>query len=171
MSPKKLALLRSRRGYTLIEVMLVVAIIGIISTVGPLMMTQLQNFYLMTTARNEIERDARSSLDIMNRMIRQAKDGTILIDTPSSGGPYSRIRFNLIDGRYCEFHQSGSQLVEVLGTTTSTISKNLVYIAFTFPHSDDPSIVSVSMTMGKAIQLGRVKVLELTIQKVRVMNS
>jgi prepilin-type N-terminal cleavage/methylation domain-containing protein len=167
----RLRALRSRRGYTLVELMLVVAILGIVSTVGPVMMTQLQNFYLMTTARNEIERDARSSLDIMNRMIRQAKDGTIVVDQPTSGGPYSRIRFTLVDGRYCEFRQSGSSLIQQLQGTTSTVSKNLVYIAFTFPHSDDPTIVSVSLTMGKAIQLGRIKVLELTIQKVRVMNS
>jgi hypothetical protein len=52
----------------------------------------------------------------------------------------------------------------------SILSKNLVYIAFTFPHTDDPTIVSVSLTMGKSIQLGKKKVLELTIQKVRVMN-
>jgi hypothetical protein len=69
-----------------------------------------------------------------------------------------------------EFRQSGSSLIQVNGGTTSTISKNLVYIAFTFPRSDDPSIVSISITMGKSIELGRRKVLELTIQQVRVMN-
>ena len=35
---------------------------------------------------------------------------------------------------------------------------------------DDNTIISVSITMTKAIQLGRRKVLELTIQKVRIMN-
>lgn len=161
---------RQRLGYTLTEMMIVVAIMGIVSSTGPLLLTQLQNFYLMTTARNEIERDARASLDTINRYLRQARDSTIVIDTPSGQGPYSRIRFTHIDGRSMEFRQSGANLMQVIGNNTSTISRNVVYIAFTFPRTDDPTIVSVSMTMGKSIQLGRRKVLELTIQKVRVMN-
>lgn len=161
---------RARAGYSLTELMMVVAIIGVVASVGPLLMIQLQNFYLMTTARNEIERDARSSLDTINRHLRQAVYGTIVIDTPSGQGPYSRIRFRHVDGRNMEFSQSGTSLVQAIGATRSTMTKNLVYVAFTFPRTDDPTIVSVSMTMGKAIQLGRRKVLELTIQKVRVMN-
>lgn len=160
----------NRKGYTLTETMLVVAIVGILATVGPTMMTQLQNFFLMTTARNEIQRDARNTLDFMNRMVRQARYGTIVVDTPAGQGPYSRIRFMHVDGRYMEFRQSGSSLIAKINNSESTLSKNLVYIAFTFPRIDDPTIVSVSLTMGKSIQLGRVKVLELTIQKVRVMN-
>lgn len=161
---------RSQYGYTLVELLLVVAIVGIISSVGPLMLTQLQNFYLMTTARSEIERDARNSLDLINRMLRQGVDGTIVIDTPSSQGPYSRIRFRHVDGRYIEFRQSGNNLISVIDSNSSTVSSNLVYLAFTVPRTDNPTIISVSMTMGKAIQLGRRKVLELTIQQVRVMN-
>lgn len=162
--------LKSRRGYTLTELMIVVAIVGTVSTIGPALLTQLQNFYLMTTARTEIERDARAALDIVNRNLRQAVGGTIVIDTPSSQGPYSRIRFRHVDGRYMEFRQSGSNLIAVIDSNQSIITKNLVYIAFTFPRTDNPTIVSVSLTMGKAIQLGRRKVLELTIQQVRVMN-
>ena len=161
---------RNARGYTLTELMIVVAILGIISSVGPVLLKNLQNFYLLTTARNEIERDARNSLDTMNRFIRQGVDGTMIIDTPSGQGPYSRIRFRHADGRYIEFHQNGSQLVEVVNSNQSVLTNNLVYIAFTFPRSDNPSIVSVSMTTGRAIQLGQRKVLELTIQQVRVMN-
>lgn len=161
---------RPKSGFTFVELMIVVAILGVVSSVGPLLMTQMQNFFLMTTARNEIERDARAGLDTMNRHIRQAVDGTITIDTPSGQGPYSRIRFKHVDGRYMEFHQNGNQLVQMIGSNQSIISRNLVYIAFTFPRTDNPTIVSVSLTMGKSIQLGRVKVLELTIQQVRVMN-
>lgn len=157
-------------GYTLTEMLMVVAIVGIISSVGPLLLTNLQNFYLMTTARADIQRDARVALDTINRALRQAQYDTVTIDTPSSQGPYSRIRFKHVDGRYMEFRQDGNQLVQVSSITTSVVSKNLVYIAFTYPRTDDPTIISVSMTMGKSIQLGRRKVLELTIQKIRVMN-
>jgi len=162
--------LRSRAGFTLTEVMMVVAIIGILATTVPTMVIQMQNFFLMTSARYEIQRDARTTLDTVNRYLRQAVASTVIMDTPTGQGPFSRIRFRHIDGRYMEFRQQGSNLIQVIGTATSKVSTNLIYIAFTYPHTDDTSIISVSITMGKSIQLGRRKVLELTIQKVRVMN-
>jgi prepilin-type N-terminal cleavage/methylation domain-containing protein len=162
--------LLSRRGYTMTEMMMVVAIVGILASVGPTLLIGMQNFFLMTSARYEVQRDARATLDTVNRYLRQAVASTMVIDTPASQGPYSRIRFKHVDGRYMEFRQSGNELIQVIDNRTSTITKNLAYIAFTFPRTDDPSIVSVSITMSKNIQLGRRKVLELTIQKIRVMN-
>lgn len=162
--------LKSRLGYTVTELMMVVAIIGILATVTPTMLIQMQNFFLMTSARYEIQRDARTTLDTVNRYMRQAVATTVVMDTPAGQGPFSRIRFRHVDGRYMEFRQEGSKLIQVIDTAQSVVSSNLIYIAFTYPHTDDISIVSVSITMGKNIQLGRRKVLELTIQKIRVMN-
>lgn len=159
-----------RRGYSLTEMMLVVAIIGAVAMVAPRLLIQLQNFYLMTTARSEIQRDARAALDIINRFLRQAQYRSIVIDTPSGQGPYSRIRFSHVDGRSFSFYQSGRDLIQESDGKTTTIARNLIYIAFTFPRSDYPRLVSVSVTMGRSIQLGRRKELELTIQKIRVMN-
>jgi len=163
-------MVRDKRGYTLVEVMLVVAIMGTLASVGPRMLIQLQNFYMLTTARGEIQRDARASLDIINRFLRQAKSRTIHIDSPSGQGPYSRIRFVHYDDRYISFEQQGSDLIQTIDGNSTTIATNLVYIAFTFPRSDHPKLVSVSITMGKTIYLGQQKELELTIQKIRVMN-
>lgn len=159
-----------RRGYTMTEMMMVVAIVGILASVGPTLLIGLQNFFLMTSARYEVQRDARATLDTVNRYLRQAVASTIIIDTPGGQGPYSRVRFKHVDGRYMEFRQNGNQLIQQIENRESTVTQNLAYIAFTFPRTDDPSILSVSITMSKNIQLGRRKVLELTIQKVRVMN-
>ncbi|MFA5138593.1 MAG: prepilin-type N-terminal cleavage/methylation domain-containing protein [Elusimicrobiota bacterium] len=162
--------LRDRRGYSAAELMIVVAIVGILAMIGPELMMKMQNFYMLTTARAEIQRDARATLDLVNRFLRQAKYNTIQIDTPSGQGPYSRIRFEHIDGTSYEFRQDGANLVQTEGGRTTIIAKNIVYIAFTFPRSDYPRLVSVSITTGKNIQLGQRKELELTVQKIRVMN-
>ncbi|MDE2492091.1 MAG: prepilin-type N-terminal cleavage/methylation domain-containing protein [Elusimicrobia bacterium] len=167
---------RARAGYTLTEMMVVVAILGVLALVGPSLMVGLQNFFLMTGARNEVQRDARASLDTINRFLRQASANSIVIDTPSGGAPYSRISFTLPDGRQMTFYQAGNKLMQTVvspggATSTSTLSQDLIYIAFTYPRTDDPTIVSVAITMGRNIQLGRRKVLELTIQKVRIMNA
>lgn len=157
-------------GFTMLEGMLVTAIIGVVVMVGPRLMIQLQNFYLLTTARQEIQRDARASISVINRFLRQAKHQSITIDSDTGQGPYSRIRFTHVDGRGFTFAQNGAQLLQTVNGNVTILSRNLVYVAFTFPRSDDPTLVSVSMTMGKNIQLGQRKALELTIQKIRVMN-
>ena len=161
---------RRARGWTLTEMMIAVAITGIIALVGPPIMIQMQRFYLQSDARTSIQRDARASLDIMNRFLREAKSSSIVIDTPAGGSPYSRITFTTVDGNYHQFYQQGSSLIQVNGINVNTLSKNLEFIAFTFPRTDDSTIVSVSMTMQKSTYQGGSKALELTIQKVRVMN-
>ena len=157
-------------GYSLIEIMMVVTIMGIMSLVGPQLMVQLQTFYLQTTARSEIQRDARATVDVINRFLRQAKYRTSIIDSPASQGPYSRLRFTHVDGRQFEYSQTGNQLVQKVDTKQTVLTHNLMYLAFTFPRSDYPRLVSVSITMQKQTYKSQKKVLELTVQKIRVMN-
>lgn len=169
-------ILRSRAGYTLAEMMVAVAILGILALIGPPLMIGMQNFFLMTSARTETQRDARACLSEINRFLRQAEASTVVIDSASNQGPYSRITFSLLDGRTMSFSQLGDELVQTSkssgGSTSSVVlTRNLSYIAFTYPATDDVSIISVAITMSKNIQLGKSKVLELTVQKVRIMNS
>lgn len=160
----------SRRGYTLTELMIAIAVMGTISTIGPTLMRNLQTFYLQSGARNDIERDARASLDIIDRELRQAKYSSIILDAAKGEPPFSRIRFTHVNGNNMSFYQQGGTLFMSNGTDVTKLTSNLVYIAFTFPQTDNPTIVSVAMSMGKQVQLGKRMVLELTIQKVRIMN-
>jgi prepilin-type N-terminal cleavage/methylation domain-containing protein len=161
--------LKGRGGWTLMEMMLVILIIGIIAFIGPTLMTQLVRFYQLHAAKIEIQRDARACLDVINRFTRQAKGYTISIDQVSGQPPFSRISFTTIDNQSMSFYQNGHNLYEV-GRSTTVIAQNLQYIAFTYPRSDDPTIISVAMTMEKSTYQGAFKALELSIEKVRVMN-
>ncbi len=156
-------------GMSLMETMIVVGIIGTLAATCPRLMEQAVRFYQLHQAKIEIQRDARAALDLINRFLRQAQSSTVLVDQASGQPPYSRITFTTIQGQTMSFYQSGTSLYQV-ATSTTNISQNLLYIAFTYPRTDDPTIISVALTMEKATYQGGNKALELSIQKVRIMN-
>ncbi len=161
---------RGLMGYSLPEVMIVVLITATIASVGAPLMVRVLNFWRQTVARNDIERDVRSSLDMINRFLRQADRRTVLIDQVSGQPPHSRIAFTTEKGQTLAFYQSGSKLYMKLGATTSLLSDRLGFLAFSYPRTDDVSIVSVAITMQAPTYLGGKKALQLSIAKVRIMN-
>lgn len=163
----------NKKGYTLTESLMTVAILGILGSVAAPIMVRMNNFWRQTTARNEIERDVRVALDQINRNLRQADRRTINIDQAAGQPPFSRITFNVEDGSRWQFYQDGAKLYMVKSSatvTSSLLSQRVGFIAFTYPRTDDPSIVSVAVTMQAPTYLGGKKALQLSISKVRIMN-
>lgn len=148
---------------------MVIAILGVVFMIGPQLLTQITNYYYLHNAKIEIQRDARAGLDSINRFLRQASASTVIIDQATNQPPYSRISFTTASGQKMQYYQSGTKLYQV-GLSTMAISQDLRYIAFTYPRSDDPTIISVAMTMEKSTYRGGSKALELSIEKVRIMN-
>lgn len=163
--------LKSTRGYSLAEVLVTVAILSILASVAAPLLIQMTNFWRQTTARYEIQRDARASLDRIDRFLRQAQGGTVVLDQVSGQPPYSRATFTSIQGQAISFYQTGGTLYMKLGNNVSTLSQRLGYIAFTYPRTDDTSIISVALTMQSPTYRGGKKALQLSIQKVRIMNQ
>ena len=151
------------------ELMIVAVIIGLMAMIAPNMFTQLVRFYQLHNAKVEIQRDARASLDLINRFLRQAESWTVVVDQVTNQPPYSRISFTTIEGQTMSFYQSGNTLYEVAKSTIA-LTSNVHYIAFTYPRSDDPTIISVALTMEKSTYQGMFKALELSIEKVRIMD-
>lgn len=175
------------RGYTLIEAMLVVAIVATVASLGAAAFKKTIDFYLGASARSEIQRDARTSLDLIDNFLRQAQSSTVCIDSPggacscmsgvsSTGGYWSRVCFSTIDGRKIRFYQNGAKLMvasQAPGAAnydTTMLSGNLAYLAFAFSNTQNTTLMDVSLTTQKQIQLGLKKALALSIQKVRIMN-
>lgn len=160
-----------RRGFSLTEAMMVVAILGILASVGPALILQINNFFLMSRARTAIQQEARSAMYVISRNLHQARYLTVAIDN-ATGQPYSsRINFTKQQGQTVSFYQSGRNLVMQEGSRVSILSKNIRYLAFTFPRSDDMGIISVSMTLEKATYLGRTSALHMASERVRLMNQ
>ncbi|MFA5975092.1 MAG: prepilin-type N-terminal cleavage/methylation domain-containing protein [Elusimicrobiota bacterium] len=163
-------MVKRNNGVTLTELLMVLAILGSIALLSPPMLRQATNFFILGRARLELQREARGAMYIITRELRQAQSSTITI-TQSSGQPYySQISFTNAQGKSVTVAQSGSNLTLTLGTTVSTLTRNLAYLAFTFPSSDDMTIVSVSMTLQQQIYGGAIKALHMASEKIRVMN-
>jgi uncharacterized protein (TIGR02599 family) len=158
------------RGFTLVEMMIVVAILGIIAMVVPRMITNVIKFTRLSTARIETQRMARDALSRINQSIRQGIASTVIISQETGQPPLSSITFSTSDGRTVKYYQSNNKLNFVNGTSTSTLSQDLLCIAFTYPRTDDTSILSVSITTQKDTYENGTKALQMAIEKVRIMN-
>jgi hypothetical protein len=155
--------------------MITVALIAVVMTVGPNLVQQLTHFWWMQRARINVQKNARISMDLINRNLRQATASSIVVSQRSGQPPYSWITFSVdkgtgpLIGNY-GVYQEGKYLKYMSHGTTSTLADNLRYLAFTYPRTDNAGIVSVSMTFEEATFSGYKKALQLSIEKVRVMN-
>jgi prepilin-type N-terminal cleavage/methylation domain-containing protein len=162
---------RNQSGVTLVEVMMVVVIVGIICMLAPMILKHSNQFFLLHRTKLELQREARSSISLITRNLRQAQSGTLSLDRLNTTQPYySRLRFTHVDGSAVTFYQNGKTLYGTIGNANITLTKNLRYLAFTFPRSDDMTIVSVSMTLEKGTYQTFTKALHMASEKVRVMN-
>jgi prepilin-type N-terminal cleavage/methylation domain-containing protein len=161
---------RGRAGFTMTEMLMVAAIIGILASIGSRIMLQVNRFFIMTNTRAELQREARAIMYVINRNLRQASANSVTLDRATGQPFYSRLTFTKSQGTTMTFSQNGTELVQTVAGRNSTLSKNVKYIAFTFPRSDDLSVVSVAVTLEKTIYQGRTKALHMASEKVRIMN-
>ena len=162
---------RPKAGFTLIEAMLTVAIVGIVISLSATLMIQGNRYFQLTKARADLQKEARGIMYVITREVRQAQSNTIVISRSSNSQPYySQITFTKQQGTAMVFFQNGNQLRQQWGNHTVTLSKNLQYLAFSFPRSDDMTIISVSMTLETLIYQGQQKALHMASEKVQVMD-
>ncbi|MGQ0643902.1 MAG: PulJ/GspJ family protein [Elusimicrobiota bacterium] len=163
-------LLRSARGVSLAEIMVAVAIVGIVASVGGRLMVSMTRYFQMNRARQEVQRDARTLFGLIGRDLRQAKASSVVIDQESGQPPYSRITFTKSNGRAVRCFQRGRKAYWV-DVSTRAVSDNLRYLAFSHRRTEDDDIISIAVTMEKATYQGGTKALQLAIDKVRIMNE
>lgn len=158
-----------KKGFTLVEVMISIAILGVIFSFTPNMILQIRRFFFLSDAKASLQRDARDVMYVITRRLRQARASSIVIDQLSGHPYYSRLSFSDVDGNNITYYQQGTNLFMIDGGTR-TLTKDLRYIAFSAPRSDDLGIISLSFTLEKGTYEGRTKALHMASEKVRLMN-
>lgn len=165
------------KGVTLTELMISVAIMGLLVSIVGTFMVKGVSFFRLSRARGEIQRDARVSVDLINRNLRQGQALTVnLTRYNSDQPPLSMIEFTHINGTSFRFYQLGDKFYMATmpsGEVTwreKKMADNLRNLAFTYPQSDDSNIVSTSLCFEKATYRGETKALQLSVEKIRIMN-
>jgi prepilin-type N-terminal cleavage/methylation domain-containing protein len=165
-------------GYTLPEIMIVVVIMGILSTSGAQLLLQVQRYYILAQTRASILREARAAMYVITRELREGQISTITVDQVVNQPFCSRVSFiktqDSASGTVTSFYQKGNQLIQQRKTTTTTQSKplstHLIYLAFTLPRSDNLAIVSVDLTLQETIFQGQTRALHMASEQVQIMN-
>ncbi len=158
------------RALTLVELLVVIAVVGVVGSVGYGVLLKMLQFYYLSAARVDIQRELRITLDNMDRTLRQASAASLKITENAGEPPYSKMTLTTVEGSSVTYSQSGHQLIQSVGSNQKILTQNLRYIAFTYPQTDVNSIVSVSITLEKKTFSGRTTALQMAITKVRVMN-
>jgi len=153
------------------------AILGIISAVIGTFLIGGIKFFQLTSAKGEIQRDVRQSIDLINRNLRQGLADTVTITRfDNTQPPCSMIVFSHINGNSMRFYQLNNKLysgTKPSGGTDwndSLAAKNLRGLLFAYPCTEEDSIVSVSICFEKSTYQGSSKTLQLSVEKIRIMN-
>jgi prepilin-type N-terminal cleavage/methylation domain-containing protein len=165
-------------GWTLVELLLTIMIFSIITLGTSTFMTQGIRNMRLVIARIDIQREARISLSIMNKELRQAVQDTIVISRQNAlQPPYSKITFETIKGSTVSYYQDGIVLYQEVWNGNkhfvAKLSENLRFVHFVYPRTDDSGIIQVSACFEKIPfpYVTGAKALQVSIEKVRIMND
>jgi len=172
---------RRRGGFTLMEMIMVMGIISVMFAIAAPILTNASRQFILTRTKMELQQEARAIMYIITRSLRQASAETIELSRVDSSQPfYSKIRYTTLHSTSAyvsnsfTFQQEGKVLYQVIVvngvTNKKVLTRNLDYLAFIFPRTDDMGIISVSLTLKKNIYEGQTKALHMASEKVMVMN-
>ena len=170
-----------QRGVTLVELMISITIASLMGYAFTKVQSYILRFTLVSKAKQETVQESRTALTIIQKLIQQGTASTFVIDQQSGQPPYSRLYFQSTDlnnvTREFYFYQIGRSLYmdyRSLGDPawkSKIISKNLRFITFFYPETNDNTLLSVTLTVSKRTAEQKETFLQLAIQNVRILNT
>ena len=159
-----------QRGFTLAEMMITIAVMGIVSSVLWVVFIQGFRMWRINKAEIEVSRNARISLDIMLKNLREAQASTVEISSEGSNPPYSKVSFTNIDDEVVEIFQEGNKAYISIDGDDKRFAENIRNLFFSPVESGDENVISVGVCVEQVTYEGKMKTARLSSQKVRIMN-
>lgn len=161
---------RAQRGFTLLQTMLVVAVLGILASLTARLLQQVLRSSIMTRASFEVHQSSRQSRDLLVQSLRNASASSVIITRAgATQPPLSKLCFIDAKGNSRTFYQDGRRLMMgAWSSTTATVSSTTALLNdyverfnVYYPDHKDPTHVAFSLmiratplhTKGQTIEL------------------
>jgi prepilin-type N-terminal cleavage/methylation domain-containing protein len=142
-----------QRGFTLIEIIIVIVILSIVSAITIKFMTDSLRIYTMTVNQKTLLDEGKLALERMCRDIRDARTITLpAAPFPSSGSSITFIRTNATIGDAIDeniiYQLTGSTLEKVKGGTGYGIASNVSAFTVTRTTADDDIQIDLTLYLA-----------------------
>lgn len=115
------------KGFTLIELIIVIAIVGIISGIIGFILLASIDAWTLAVNRNDIVSDGRIAMDRMVREIREVKNAATVVTADSN-----QFRFTNADNIDITYSLSSTNLNRAQDGQTNVLAENVSGLAFTY---------------------------------------
>ncbi len=150
--------MKKEKGFTLIEVIIVITIVGIVSVIIGSMLLGVVKAWTFKFNRNDILCDGRLAMDRMTREIRTIKDSTS-VTTASA----AQFRFTDTGNKDITYSLSSTNLNRTENGTANLLAENVSSLAFTY-YDANGNTIATPIVSPSATNIRRVRI-NLTLTK------
>jgi prepilin-type N-terminal cleavage/methylation domain-containing protein len=144
--------MKKNKGFTLIELIITIAIVGIISVIIGSMLLGIINAWTFKFSRNDLLWDARIAINRMTREIRTVKNSTSVITASAS-----QFRFIDTGNKNITYSLSSTNLNRTEDGAANLLAENVSSLTFTYYNSSDIVIPSPTVNPS-ATDIRRVRI-------------